>query len=249
MNKLTILAEIRHKYPKVDKYIPEEKISIIEGREKIQLITPTETLYDRLSKFVHYDYKMNKIEKFKFVKDLPSKIRNELIYKMYRSFIHNFTFFRYNYQNGRNEAFNTRIMLSMRPVKVYRNEIIINEGETVHEMIFVKNGVLSVELDHKYFNCPIIALRKNDYFGVIQVLKKEKSEINLIVKSQHAEIFVINKNDLFLISYDYPEIFKEIFKNSSLNYSQMKQVIEYKKNKIESEEKLEKNNKMLFVFF
>ena len=244
LNRLDILDEIRICHPNLDEPTPKAKNITFEGEEGTQILSHSESLYEKLFKFINYDYKNNKKEKLKLVKELPLTMKNEVIYEMYKNIINNFTFFHYSYQNGKNQAFNTRIVLTMRPLKIFKNEFFIHEGERFEEMIFVKNGNLSLEIDYNSRKIPIISLRKNDYYGVVQLLNNEISAEDIKVKSKVAEIYVINKKDLYEISIDHPEIFKEIFKYSSLNYLHIKELIENKKN-IRNTEKNLKNKSLL----
>jgi hypothetical protein len=244
LNNLNILHDISMKYPQINENNNEDKSTNSSKTNIGKIYENKETLYDKLMKFLNYEYKMNKSEKMKFIDHLPMKIRNELIFKMYKKVIDNFTFFRYSYQDGRNEAFNSRVILNMRPLKVYSNEFVLRDGETLHEMIFIKSGVLSVELPSNYLNQPILALRRNDHYGVISVLNGERSEVNLRVKSKFAELYIIQKNDLVQISVEHPEIFKEILQNSSAFYTSMIELIKFRKQKFIYEKSLiEEKNK------
>ena len=59
-------------------------------------------------------------------------------------------------------------MLSFRPILAIKNDILVNEGDFVEDIIFVKKGVLSVELAlnmknpqenmDKYLNNPFLKI-------------------------------------------------------------------------------------------
>jgi len=108
-----IIDDIRDKYPNLDS-----------------------TLYQNLYKYVLYDYKSNKSDEYSFIENLPNKLKNDLVYKMYKKFLTNFTFFK-RIKNP-NEDFNSKLLLSMRPIRLYKGELLFKEQSRVDELIFVK---------------------------------------------------------------------------------------------------------------
>jgi len=258
MTNMNILNELRNRYPSMNNEEPQdlEKNYEMDHQEKEKreiLKEKTQTivenlikkdttmqsfikkpsvklnLYDKLSRFFKYDYLSNKFEKLNFIQELPFNIRNELLFKMYENIFTSFPFFKFSFGSDVNYSFNARIILSMKPIKVYKHEYIITEGEYVEEMFLVNYGVLSVELGIKYDFNSILVLRKFDHFGDIMVLSNEKSELNVKVKSLVAELYLIKKKDLFDISFEFPEIFKEIYRISKRNYLKLKNIIEIRK--------------------
>jgi hypothetical protein len=73
---------------------------------------------------------------------LPVSLKNSLIIEMYKPIINNFIFFR----NFQNTDFIVRVILVFRPVIAGKNDILINDSDMVEDIMFVKKGVLSVEL-------------------------------------------------------------------------------------------------------
>ena len=61
---------------------------------------------------------------------------------MYKPVIKNFIFFK----NFQNTDFIVQVILSFKPILAYKNYILVNEGELIEEIMFVRHGVLSVEL-------------------------------------------------------------------------------------------------------
>jgi len=92
----------------------------------------------------------------------------------------------------------------------------------VEELIFINQGILSVELGEEYDRKKVFQLRKYDHFGDLFVLTNKKCPVNLRVKSKYCEILIIKKNDLLEIAKDYPDTINEILKTSMKNYKRMK---------------------------
>ena len=61
---------------------------------------------------------------------------------MYKPIISNFVFFK----NFHNTDFNVRVILAFKPIIAYKNDILVNEGDMIESIMFVKKGALSVEL-------------------------------------------------------------------------------------------------------
>ena len=236
MDNLHVLEEIRQKFPEIDILNNQD-----ERDEKIIKEWSNESLYSKLSKYLTYQHKMNKQGKLNFMNELTINIKNELILKMYKEFMNKFSFFKN--KNGEYMEFNSQIILKMRPLKVYKNEYIYKENEKVEEMFFVKHGMLSVETNSDFNNMHLFNLRKNDHYGIVNVLNNDKNELNIKVRSRTAELFIIKKQDLIKISTKFPKIFSKIFRTSSKNYLKMREIIDEKKFKFLLNK--EKNSKII----
>jgi CRP-like cAMP-binding protein len=210
LKNLEILEEMSKKYP-------------IDG-----------TLYLKVLKFINYDFKFNKTDKYAFIGELPNKTRNDLLYDMYKNMISNFTFFKYGMKFN-NEDFNSKIVLNMRPVRLFKGDLILRQNDRVGELIFVNQGSVSAQLSYNNRTAKIFELRKFDHFGDIFVLSNDGSPIDLVVKSKTCELYIIKKDELLSIAKEFPEICNEIFRVSTKNYKRMKVVIDKKKKKLEEE--------------
>ena len=123
--------------------------------EEIKINYPnlSNVLYERIKRYLKYNkskYKYN----IKYVLDsLPSSIQNNLIIEIYRPIIKNFLFFKY----FENSDFFVKIVTSMKPILSMKDDILINEGDVIEDIIFIKKGRLSLEVDinldvHQYNN-------------------------------------------------------------------------------------------------
>jgi len=148
--------------------------------------------------------------------------------------ISNFTFFKYG-SKFNNEDFNSKIVLNMRPVRLYKGDMILRENDRVNELVFVNQGAVSAQLTYNNCTAKIFELRKFDHFGDIFVLSNDGCPVDLMVKSKTCELFIINKDELLNIAKEFPDICNEIFRVSSKNYRRMKLMIDKKKRKLEYE--------------
>ena len=113
--------------------------------EEIKINYPnlSNVLYERIKRYLKYNkskYKYN----IKYVLDsLPSSIQNNLIIEIYRPIIKNFLFFKY----FENSDFFVKIVTSMKPILSMKDDILINEGDVIEDIIFIKKGRLSLEVE------------------------------------------------------------------------------------------------------
>ena len=67
-------------------------------------------------------------------------IRIKLIYNLYKNIIKNFIFFK----KFKITEFIFRIILEFKPILALKNDVLIKQDEFIEEIIFVKNGKLSL---------------------------------------------------------------------------------------------------------
>ena len=117
----------------------EKKCSILE---EIKLIHPEipDDLNDRILRYLKYKQFNEKKDKNIIMECLPNSLRNTLIYNMYRNIIENFIFFK----NFKNTEFIVRVILKFKPILALKNDVLVKQGEFIEEIIFVKNGKLSL---------------------------------------------------------------------------------------------------------
>jgi hypothetical protein len=186
-------------------------------------------LFAKIKRFLIYNTRANNNGKNNFLFELPSNLRNELICSMYRRIINNFVFFK----KTRNQDFNARVLLALRPVKAYKNEKLIKQDDFIDEIILVRKGKLQITCEYKDFIIKLIDICKNEHFGDVLMLLNERSPVTIKVKSSTCELYLLRKFDLMNIFVDFEEIFKIIFNNSSFNMMQLKKIIKVKKNLID----------------
>ena len=144
----------------------ESRILILD---EIKMTNPnlTKDLYDRILRHLKYKKYFEKKDKSIILDSLPVTLKNNLIVEMYKPIIKNFIFFK----SFQNTDFIVRVILSFKPVLAIKNDILVNEGDIIEDIMFVKKGILSVELPlntidpeeniKKYLNMPILKIEKS----------------------------------------------------------------------------------------
>jgi hypothetical protein len=122
--------------------IYEEKIQILED---IRLNSPnlSEKLYNKILKLLNYrKYHEEETGKNIILENLPNSLRHTLIIDMYKNYINGFSFFK----GIENREFIVKVISKLTPIFGLRGDILIQEGEYIEEIIFIKNGILSLEV-------------------------------------------------------------------------------------------------------
>ena len=126
-------------------------------------------LYDKIVRHLKFKYYHEKKLKSIIFDCLPVSLKNSLICEMYKPIIRNFIFFK----NFQNTDFIVRVILVFRPIIADKNDILINDNDMVEDIMFVKHGILSVEL-------PINVSNPNeniDRYKNMSILNDKKPEI------------------------------------------------------------------------
>ena len=156
----------------------EKKKSILD---EIKLNNPNlpDELYERILKHLIYKNTHEKKVKNVLFDGLPLTLKNNLISEMYKPIIKSFIFFK----NFQNTDFIVRVILAFKSIMAYKNDILVNEGDMVEEILFVKKGALSLEIPinlsnpqeniDKYLNAPLLKIN-NDFEKVLDNENKRK---------------------------------------------------------------------------
>ena len=137
-----------------------------------------EQLYERKDKHLLFD-------------GLPYSLKNKLITEMYKSIIKNFVFFK----NIDNSGFIVKVVTSLKPLISIKGDIIIQEGDYINEIFFVKKGVIGLNICID-LNDPKLSLKK--FFG-----KNGIGRFNIsYTKSTSTQTSDKNINDLFNKNYN-----------------------------------------------
>ena len=186
----------------------EEKIQLLE---EIKLNNPnfTEKLYNKISRLLTYrKYHEEEIEKSIILESLPNSLKHTLIIEMYKEYINGFSFFR----GVENREFMVGIISKLMPMVGVKGDILIQEGEYIEEIIFIKNGVLSLEIwidmsdpedsienylnDHGFINSEK-RISKNHSFFNSSIKNQKNSYISKITNTVLNNYFekIENKNE------------------------------------------------------
>ena len=119
----------------------EEKIHILEEIKLNSHIN--EKLYNKIIRLLNYrKFHEEENEKNVILESLPNTLKNTLLIEMYKTYINDFSFFK----GIENREFIVQIISKLSPIIGIKGDILIQEGEFIEEIIFIKNGVLSLEV-------------------------------------------------------------------------------------------------------
>ena len=119
----------------------QKKLSILEDI-KISTQNMSSELYDKIRRYLQYNRVEKKNNNQILINCLPYPLKNNLFIEMYKNIIQNFKFFK----SFENSNFIVNVVTSFKPVLSLKNDILIQEGDFVDDIIFVKEGVLSLEI-------------------------------------------------------------------------------------------------------
>ena len=149
----------------------QNKLTILENIRVTHEKMP-QSLFDKISKFLLYQLNNETRDKSEIIDNLPSGLRNKLILEMYRDIIYNFIFFK----KFDNSDFIIQVILAMKPLQASHNERLVNEGEYIEEIYFVKRGVLSLEI-------PLPIILKEETIQKMETIKISKTQRRFGIKN------------------------------------------------------------------
>ena len=155
---LAILQEIKIHHPNMKKSLYNEVLRNLHN----------EQLYERKDKHILFDC-------------LPYSLKNKLIEEMYKPIIKNFIFFK----DIDNSDFIVKVVTSLKPLIAIRGDIIIEEGDYINEIIFVKKGVIGLNININ-FDDPEYSLKK--FFGKNEIGKIDISYIKSNIRSSQKSL-------------------------------------------------------------
>ena len=125
-----------------ERYIDfENKVEIL-GDIRISYPLFKNELYEKIVRYLKYNKAENKYNINYILDSLPLSLKNNVIIEMYKPIIKNFHFFK-SFQNS---DFFVKIVTSLKPVLSIKDDILVQEGDVIEDIIFIKRGVLSLEI-------------------------------------------------------------------------------------------------------
>ena len=205
----------------ISNYIKKNNEKYVDFEEKMKVLTEIKIeypnlgkgLYDRIKRYLNYNKFEHKYNLKFILESLPSSLQNNLIIEIYKPIIKNFQFFK----SFENSDFFVKIVTSLKPILSIKEDILIQEGDIIEDIIFIKTGVLALEI--------IIDL--ND--------PKKSVESHLEMTGMHCFKNISNNKFSFLMNLttlnsNYrTEIGKQIFNNQYENKKEIK-IIDLRKN-------------------
>ena len=182
----------------------EGKISILE---EIKINNPnfSDELYLKILKLLYYrKFHEEESEKNIVLDSLPNSLKNNLIIEMYKTYIKGFIFFK----NIENRDFIVQVISKLEPIIGFKNDVLIEEGEFIDDIVFIKNGVLSLELwiDNKHpkesiknylFNNGFLRKRVNQLNHTLTPFPRPIEHYSTEENSEKIKVLNIRKNEHF----------------------------------------------------
>ena len=177
-----------------ENYIQEQLNEKKNVLEKIRIAYPMPfKLYTKIHKYLLKDCRNVKKNKVNILLDsLPDKIKSDVLFSVYKIFIKNFKIFK----EINNSNFIFKILSNLIPISTKKNDLLIREGDMVENIIFVKEGRLSLEAKID-INNPYNCIRK--YFNENFSGFTEGNELTLLNDKEESTALIINTN----INYNF----------------------------------------------
>ena len=190
-----------------------------------------ESLESQIKDFLQFKF-INSIkeDQHNLIFELPDSIKQSLVCEMYRNLVENFKFFR----KINSLEFNSRVIMSLRPLRVFKNDNIVKAKDFIEELVFIQQGRLSLDIELNGNLIKISELHKNNHFGDVIMLLKKKSPVNIKVSSRFADLLLMSKNDFFKLFSEFSKIYKNIYNESYYDYFKIKKIIKKNKKKFKS---------------
>ena len=207
---ISFIGNLMSKTDKLTKRYKNRVELIGELRQKTNMHV---SLYSKILKQLENDFKSDLKGRFGFINELPNKLKNQLIVRMYGDFIDNCNFLR-----NKGLSFCCDVIMNLRGMQARKGEQIFSTGDKVEEMVFVISGKLAIMFETTTSTKKIIDIMQNEYFGEILALSSQKSPFILQCQIKIATLMFLKKKDLEQISSKYETLFDKIFETSSYNY-------------------------------
>jgi hypothetical protein len=166
-------------------------------------------LQEKLKQAIHeLNFNRDK-ERYKFLESLPSNLRRELSFIMYRTTINNHKFF-----NNQKHEFALHALQYFSYRRIRKEDVLFSVGEKLQEMYLILKGRLGLFLEKELNNMEIWEINKNDYFGDLFLQLNYHSPYELKCKSKTAEILVLKKNDFQKLKRIFNDNLINILENS-----------------------------------
>ena len=170
---------------KIGNYLRDESYEQIKLSKDLNILESIRLTYPTMSFKLYYKIKnhlLNISKKRKktglslLINGIPDTIKNELLFKIYSKVINNFNIFK----DIDNSNFILQVLTSFIPIISKKEETLILEGELIDNIIFVKDGRLSLEISID-LNDPYKSIQNylmTNFNGISR--KKEMNNNNLV---------------------------------------------------------------------
>ena len=204
-----ILESIKQQYPNINK-----------------------VLYSKIFRHLEYTYLKETKHQELLIDSLPLSLKNNLLIEMFKPVINNLNFFK----NVKNSDFILKILPKLLPVLADKNDILIDKGELVEQMILVKEGRLTIEIkiDIDDPEGSINDLLNDEIFGTTINPFEDKSFMDNSINSLSPNSrnftlnnFKINKTNTFMNSNEMNKNKNKKDKNNNFLLEYKEEIINY----------------------
>ena len=172
----------------------EKNLEILQ-EIKIQNPNMKNSLYSEVLRNLYNEQLYERKDKHLLFDCLPYSLKNKLIMEMYKHIIKNFVFFK----EIDNSDFIVKVITSLKPLISFKGDILIQEGDYIKEIFFVKKGVIGLNICIDLLE-PELSLKK--YFGKNEIGKFDVSYMKSSLLSQKKTLlekklnyFLLNDNE------------------------------------------------------
>ena len=303
---------------KIGNYLRDESYEQIKLSKDLNILENIRIRYPSMPFKLYSKIKSHLLSIFKkrkktglslLINGVPDTIKNELLFKIYSKVINEFSIFK----NVKNSNFIIQVLTNFIPIISKKEEIIIIEGEIIQNIVFVKDGKLSLEIwldlndpyksiekyleekfseisnhelnnnhlykensdileqnytilktkidnfilenkntlvnnsriddngisvdlgrldfsrneinnNNNYQAIKIIDIRKNEHFGDIHLMLEKPCPFTLKAKSRIAELFLLRKHDVIILSKNFQNIWRRMQAKSFHNLASIKKL-------------------------
>lgn len=174
-------------------------------------------LYHKIEKVLKFDHSKSENFELEFLNEVPQKLKVELCFCMYRSYIERLPFFQE--RNGHFIAFVCPMLVQQ---FVPQKEIIYREGDPVNEIYFLLKGKVGMVLNSYAIDHVFMYIEEGHYFGEIDMFNqtsinskkrtsKDKKRKFTTVAMENCELVVWSKKNIYIADKEFDDVIKAIF--------------------------------------
>ena len=179
----------------------------------------SETFNERVLKYLNETSKKISDNKNELLETLPIKLKSDLIHKMYGKTIQMLNLFK----ETTNE-FNSFTLTLLKPLSYDKNELVIQVGSIITDILFIMKGSLKLfvhkKTESKMENTPtnkdnkgmtkFYTLKNGENFGEIYIITKETIDYDIYSsKVNEVNLLTLSHKDLNLLKANYPLLVKQ----------------------------------------
>jgi CRP-like cAMP-binding protein len=165
-----------------------------------------------------------------YLKQMPKPLKHRLIRYLFDDIFSQFRGFLLTHE-FRDSPFYYDLAFEMLPRKYDAKEMILKQGEPVHEIYLIKEGSVYIYFEHegkqigKYFS-------KGYFFGNYNIFRNVPAEFHYQAikgteNAQSTKVLAIPKANLLKILAKYPDIFARMADNSKRNSNSLKEIMKH----------------------